>query len=103
MMVVMFTMIMIVVVFMGMLIFALFFGGWHVIMKLWNLMIQWLDEGFPDFFLLYKAFDLNLVIDIILDVTGNSSFDDNLYFPFRNNVSSDPQVSLEYDGFLGDT
>ena len=102
MVVVVITILVIMGVVMGILIFAIFFWGNHMIMKLGYLMKQWLDKGLPDFFLLDKAFNLNLVINIILDITGNSSFDNNLYFPFRNDISSDPQVSLEYDGFLGD-
>ena len=66
-------------------------------------MKQWLDEGLPDFFLLNKAFNLNLIINIILNVTGYSSFNYNLYFALTNDISSDSLVSLEYDGFLGDT
>ena len=102
MVVVMITIMVILGVLMGILIFAIFFWVNHMVMKLGYLMKKWLDKGLPDFFLLDKAFNLNLIINIILDVTGHSSFNYNLYFSLTNDISSDPQVSLEYDGFLGD-
>ena len=100
-MVMMFTMIMIMVVFMRSLSFTLFFWCQYMIMKLWNLMKHWLNEGLPDFFLLNKAFNLNLIINIILDITGNSSLDDYLNFPFGNDESGIPYISLEYNGLIG--
>ena len=102
MVVVMISIIMMMVMGVLIVIPTIFFRGHDMMMKLWSLVKQWLDKSLPIFFLFNKAFDFDFIVNIILDVTGQSSLDNDLDLALRNDIGSRPQISLENDGFLID-